>query len=175
MLINLSEIMSVKGKVQHDLIPIEMECFKLDGTKYRFVKKNPVDMTITCTGDRKVHVECSTEISLMLPCSRCLEDVETLFSIHVSKDLDFNETTQDRIDELDETNYIVGYDLDVDVLIYNEILLDFPLKVLCSDDCKGICNVCGINLNKETCQCDRTVGDPRMMMFQDVFKKFKEV
>jgi len=175
MLINLSEIMSVKGKVQHNLVPIDMECFKLDGTKYRFVKKNPVDLTITCTGDREVHLEASTEVSLMLPCSRCLEDVETPFCINVSKDLDFHETTQDRIDELDETNYIIGYDLDVDVLIYNEILLDFPLKVLCSDDCKGICNVCGINLNKEACQCDRTVGDPRMMMFQDVFKKFKEV
>ena len=43
MLINLSEIMSVKDKVQHVVVPIDMECFKLDGTEYSFVKKNPVD------------------------------------------------------------------------------------------------------------------------------------
>lgn len=175
MLINLSEIMSVKDKVQHVVVPIEMECFKLDGTKYGFVKKEPMDLVITCTGDRKVLIEGSTEVSLMLPCSRCLEDVETTFQIGISKELDFRESTQDRIDDLDEISYIVGYDLDVDQLIYNEILLDFPLQVLCKDDCKGICNVCGTNLNNGTCQCDRTVGDPRMSIFQDVFEKFKEV
>lgn len=175
MLINLSEIMSVKDKVQHVVVPIDMECFKLDGTEYNFVKKNPVDLTITCTGERKVHLEGSTIVSLMLPCSRCLEDVETTFEIGVSKELDFRETSQDRIDDLDEINYVEGYDFDVDRFVYNEILLEFPMKVLCSEDCKGICNVCGKNLNNGTCQCDRTVIDPRMSVFQDVFEKFKEV
>lgn len=175
MLINLSEIMSVKDKVQHVVVPIDMECFKLDGTEYNFVKKKPMELTITCTGDRRVSLEGSTEVSLMLPCSRCLEDVETTFQIGISKELDFRETSQDRIDDLDEINYVQGYDLDVDRLVYNEILLDFPMKVLCSDDCKGICNVCGTNLNKGTCQCDRTVVDPRMSVFQDIFEKFKEV
>lgn len=175
MLIDLSEIMSVKDKVQHVVVPIDMECFKLDGTEYRFVKKNPLDLVITCTGERKVQIEGSTEVSLMLPCSRCLEDVETAFKIGISKELDFRESAQDRIEDLDEINYMEGYDLDVDRLVYNEILLDFPLKVLCEEDCRGICNVCGTNLNKGTCQCDRTVGDPRMSIFQDVFEKFKEV
>lgn len=175
MLIHLSEIMSVKDKVQHVVVPIDMECFKLDGTEYSFVNKNPMDLTITCTGDRKVFVEGSAKVSLMLPCSRCLEDVEIPFDIEVSKELDFRESSQDRIDDLDEINYIEGYNLDVDRLVCNEILLDFPMKVLCSDDCKGICNVCGTNLNKGTCQCDRTVIDPRMSVFQDVFEKFKEV
>lgn len=175
MLINLSEIMSVRDKVQHVVVPIDMECFKLDGTEHRFVKKNPMELTITCTGDRKVHVEGNTEVSLMLPCSRCLEDVETAFQIGVSKELDFRESEQDRIEDLDELSYIVGYDLDVDRLVYNEILLNFPLQVLCSEDCKGICSVCGMNLNKGTCQCDRTVIDPRMSKFQDIFEKFKEV
>lgn len=175
MLIHLSEIMSVKDKVQHVVVPIDMECFKLDGTEYSFVKKNPLDLTITCTGERKVFLEGSTEVSLMLPCSRCLEDVETTFEIGISKELDFRENAQDRIDDLDEVNYIEGYDLDIDCLVYNEILLDFPLKVLCSDNCKGICSVCGTNRNKGTCQCDRTVIDPRMSVFQEVFEKFKEV
>ncbi len=175
MLINLSEIMSVKDKVQHVVVPIEMECFKLDGTEYYFVKKEPVDITITCTGEREIHLGASTEVSLMLPCSRCLEEVETTFHILVSKDIRFEETAQNKSDDGDELNYIKGYNLDVDILVYDEMLLDFPLKVLCSEDCKGICSVCGKNLNKGTCDCDRTVGDPRMLKFQDVFKNFKEV
>ncbi len=175
MLINLSEIMSVKDKVQHVEVPIDMECFKLDGAEYNFKIKNPMNLTISCPGDRRVYIEGSTKVSLMLPCSRCLEDVEVPFDIEVSKELDFRESSQDRIDDLDEINYIEGYDLDVDRLVYDEILLGFPMKVLCSDDCKGICNVCGTNLNKDTCQCDRTVIDPRMSVFQDVFEKFKEV
>lgn len=175
MLINLSEIMSVKGIVKHIEAPIELGSFHLDGTDYDFVKKNPVDFTISHVGERRIDLEASTKLSLSIPCSRCLEGVETSFDITVSKELDFNETDEDRIKELDETNYIDGYNLDVDQFIYDEILISFPLKVLCSEDCKGICNVCGGNLNKETCNCDQSVGDPRMSVIRDIFNNFKEV
>ena len=49
------------------------------------------------------------------------------------------------------------------------------MKVLCSEDCKGICNVCGQNLNEGTCDCEDTGLDPRMSVIRDVFKNFKEV
>ena len=39
--------------------------------------------------------------------------------------------------ESDEANYIDGYHLDVEQLLYNEILVGWPMKVLCSEDCKG--------------------------------------
>ena len=93
----------------------------------------------------------------------------------VSRELDFNESDRDRIEELDEQNYIDGYNLDVDLLIFDEILLGFPLKVLCKPDCEGICKTCGKNLNKESCDCEQSVGDPRMLAIQDIFKNFKEV
>ena len=47
-------------------------------------------------------------------------------------------------------------------MLYNEILVDLPTKVLCSEDCKGICRVCGHNLNEGTCDCEDTGLDPRM-------------
>ena len=77
--------------------------------------------------------------------------------------------------ELDEKNYIDGYNLDVDKLLYNEILIGWPMKILCREDCKGICNMCGQNLNKGTCDCEDTSLDPRMSVIRDVFKNFKEV
>ena len=78
-------------------------------------------------------------------------------------------------DEFDESNYIDGYTLDVDKLVYNEVLIGWPTKILCSEDCKGICNVCGQNLNLGTCDCEDTSLDPRMSVIRDVFKNFKEV
>ncbi|MDD6168654.1 MAG: DUF177 domain-containing protein, partial [Lachnospiraceae bacterium] len=54
-------------------------------------------------------------------------------------------------------------------------LVNWPAKVLCKPDCKGICPKCGTNLNLETCDCEQGELDPRMAAFQDVFNKFKEV
>ena len=48
-------------------------------------------------------------------------------------------------------------------------------KFYVSEDCKGICNVCGQNLNMGTCNCEDTALDPRMSVVRDLFKNFKEV
>lgn len=175
MLINLAKIMSTKGKIEQIEAPLELECVILDGVSYPVKEKNPVRLQITHLGNRKVNVEGETTVSLKIPCSRCLDDVETFFDIHISKNLDFNDTDEDRIKELDEANYISGYDLDVDVLVCNEIVIGFPLRVLCKEDCKGLCMVCGCNRNHETCDCDDTVLDPRMSVIRDIFNNFKEV
>ena len=79
------------------------------------------------------------------------------------------------LDDQEETNYIDGYTLDVDQLVRNEILIGWPTKILCGEDCKGICSVCGQNLNEGTCDCEDTSLDPRMSVIRDVFKNFKEV
>ncbi len=175
MLIDLGKIMSVKDKIQNIEAPLELTNFSLDGYEYPFVSKNPVHLTITNLGNRKINVVCETKLSLNIPCNRCLEDVETFFDIKLSKNLDFNDTDKDRIKELDEANYICGNNLDVDRMIYDEIVIEFPLRVLCKEDCKGLCKVCGANKNHETCNCDDTVLDPRMSVIRDIFKNFKEV
>ena len=175
MIISLSDIMSGKDKIKQMTMPLELEKFHLDGIDYEFAKKNVVECTVTVLGDRKVLLESQTNLSLLIPCSRCLDDVEVPFDIVISRELDFNESSADRIKELDEQNYIDGYNLDVDLLIFDEILLGFPLKVLCKPDCEGICKVCGKNLNREFCDCEQSVGDPRMLAIQDIFKNYKEV
>ena len=95
--------------------------------------------------------------------------------ISFQKEIDFNLSEEERAEGLDETNYIIGYNLDVDTLIYDEILMDFPMRLLCHDDCKGLCKNCGTNLNVETCDCDNFNYDPRMSAIRDIFNKFKEV
>ena len=75
----------------------------------------------------------------------------------------------------DDMNFMEGYHLDVDVLVDNEILLNWPMKILCTESCKGICKVCGKNLNDGDCGCDDFVPDPRMAAIKDIFNANKEV
>lgn len=178
MLISLSEIMTTKDKVEHILAPIEMESFEYQGATYDITKKeggNTVALTITNLGNKTVLIEGKADISLELFCNRCLKGITYPMNINISKEIDFNLTEEERAENLDETNYIIGYNLDVDILIYDEILIGFPMKLLCSEDCKGICKNCGANLNEKTCDCDNTEYDPRMSVIRDIFNNFKEV
>lgn len=175
MLISLSEIMTTKDELVRINAPIELEQFIYQGDSYEFDSKEPVDLTITNLGNRTVMIEGSTNISLILFCSRCLKEIIFPMAIDFQKEVDFNLTEEERAEDLDEANYIIGYNLDVDTLIYDEILIDFPMRLLCSEDCKGLCKKCGTNLNEETCDCDTTVLDPRMSVIRDIFNNFKEV
>ena len=114
-------------------------------------------------------------ISLLFPCDRCLEEVQKDFHIEVEREFDMKLSDTERIEALDETNFISGNNLDVDAFVYGEILLNLPMKVLCRKDCKGICNRCGTNLNLRTCTCDTGPFDPRMSVFQEIFNEMKEV
>ena len=50
--------------------------------------------------------------------------------------------------------------VDLDQLAYTAYVLDMDTKYLCSEDCKGLCPGCGVNLNREACRCRKPV-DPR--------------
>ena len=86
-----------------------------------------------------------------------------------------DQSDEERAEALDEQPYVSGNYLDVDQLVRNELLLNLPMKVLCNENCKGICNRCGANLNYESCSCEDSGLDPRMSVIQDIFKQFKEV
>ena len=60
--------------------------------------------------------------------------------------------------------YIVVSDgqLDLAELATADILLELPTSVLCVESCKGLCPVCGANLNEGDCGCDRSQRDPRL-------------
>ena len=78
-------------------------------------------------------------------------------------------------EEIDDLSFMEGYQLNTETLLYNEILENWPAKILCKDDCKGLCPVCGKNRNDGDCGCDTFVPDPRMAAIKDVFNACKEV
>jgi len=52
--------------------------------------------------------------------------------------------------------YFEGDEIDLDPFIYEEVLLDMPSRPVCSEDCKGLCGICGKNRNFEACDCHET-------------------
>jgi len=175
MLINLTELLSIDGKEKIYTQDIEMDQLKTPDGVYKIDSGKPVVLKIVHLGNKKLYMKGLIEVSLLIPCDRCLEPVENHFRIEVEQELDLNQSEEDRVENFDEQPYISGYDLDVDRLVSTELILNLPMKILCSDDCEGICNRCGANLNHETCSCERTSPDPRMSVIQDIFKQFKEV
>ncbi len=175
MLISLSEIMNIPGGSRTFEADYSPETFSTGGNTYTFLEKKPVSVTVRNDKGRRVHVSAHGAFKFSVPCDRCRVPQEVPVEIDFSQEIDMNKTSKERAEELDDTEYITGYDLDVDRLVYEEILLGFPMKVLCSEDCKGTCIVCGHNLNLGECGCDRTEPDPRMAVIRDIFKKTKEV
>lgn len=171
MLIDISELLSVNGKDVEVSVDIEMQRYVSRMCDYEIIRKKPLLIRLHNTGKRRFTLETAVDITLLMQCGRCLEDVEYDLQFDVKKEIDMNESDG----ETDELFYISDDKLDVEKLVYNEILVNLPMKVLCSENCKGICNRCGANLNSQTCDCDTTELDPRMSKIRDIFNNFKEV
>lgn len=100
-------------------------------------------------------------------CSRCLGEFGAPVTIPFAED--FQEASQAAAGD-DNTVYS-GDEIDLGDLIREAIILAEPIKPLCSQDCKGLCPKCGINLNQTTCECDRFTVDPRLAALEKLLHK----
>lgn len=174
MLIELKDVILSANKEKFYDVCIEMDTFSSKLGDFPIIEKNPFSLQITNQENKRLMLQGSTDVTIAIPCDRCLEDVPVKLTLDICKkyllgDAEISE------ESMEETDQLTGTELNVDSLIYDEILVNWPMKVLCREDCKGICKKCGINLNKKTCDCPKTELDPRMAAIQDVFNKFKEV
>lgn len=180
MIIDIRDVLSCENKEVQKTAEIEMESFVSRLGEFPIVEKSPVTLQMTNRENKRLLISGEVKLVVNIPCDRCLEEVPTTLHFEIDKEIPLQEdsikvTSEEDDKEMDDTDYLIGFDLDVDKLIYREILVNWPMKVLCKEDCKGICKVCGHNLNKGECGCQRTELDPRMAAIQDIFNKFKEV
>jgi len=63
--------------------------------------------------------------------------------------------------------------IDTEDIIRDQILLNIPMKPLCSEDCKGLCTICGTDLNYSECGCIVQEIDPRMAILQSLLRRMK--
>ena len=130
----------------------------------------------------RLQIEGSVSVSVTMKCGRCLKDYI------LPLDLDFREeyvpvaeVVKDgerelKPDELDISFYS-GDELDIGELVKEEILLAVPMKPLCGETCRGLCTICGKDLNEEACECRKEEVDPRLAplaKYKEFLKERKE-
>jgi len=107
------------------------------------------------------------------PCARCLKPVALPISAELSERfvpaVSWRSEEQHELRE-EELNLAVfdGEGIELDDLVREEVLLALPAQVLCRDDCKGLCPVCGHDRNSNECGCDRTQVDSRWAGLKDL-------
>lgn len=170
MFINLSDILTTEGSAKE--IDSELDIKKIEylNSSYLIKGKVKIYVKVMNLGDKKIEVDGSFESTILIPCSRCIKEVPYTINENFSKDFDLNYANEDSPDDEEQLKYLDGYNLNIIQLISDEILLHFPMKVLCSNNCKGICKTCGCDLNMNSCNCDKTDIDPRMDVFKDILK-----
>ncbi len=171
MLIDLTRIANSEEKIIQIEVPYEPETFSSGLGEFPIQSKTPVSIQIRNKGNQELQIKGKMSLQTTIPCSRCLTYVATELHLDFEREADMKLGQSENAEELDEQNYIDGYNLDVDKLIYSELLMNWPVKVLCKEDCKGLCNTCGANLNFQTCECESTDLDPRMARIRDIFSR----
>ncbi len=173
MKVELADIISCENKEFSKQVEIELSSFRSRMGQFPIVKKTPFVLKFTNDDNKRLLIQGETKITIVIPCNRCLEDVDKEFSIVIDKEIDLTKSNEE--ENIDGLDNMIGTSLDVDQLIFGEILVNWPMKILCKEDCKGLCKQYGVNLNITKCQCQKTELDPRMAAIQDIFSKFKEV
>ncbi len=174
MLIDLRQLLSGNKDSIAVEASLDMSVINDGVSEYAVVKKEPFELKLVKLEKNKFSISAKGFVVLDIPCDRCLEPVPTRIDFEINTVVDTKKLAEDG-EEREEKDYIDGYNLDVDRLVFDEILLSMPGKTLCKEDCKGLCLKCGSNLNIAECGCDRSVLDPRMSVFKDILNNFKEV
>ncbi len=140
----------------------------LDGSTFKrpedsdisFLSPVGYELKIEKMGD-SVWVHGPVRARLSLTCARCLEQ----FTFSVASRLDIELLPRQKAPSASEVElktgemdiyYFEGEEIDIDPYVFEEIMLNMPVKALCAETCKGICPRCGKNLNIEECRCEKT-------------------
>ena len=126
-----------------------------------------------CVTDRAGYMRLilKAELNYHGECARCLAPVDGVFSLDFERTVAVKGTVdEDRLEELeDEYVFVEGHELSVDDALREELLLSFPMRLLCSEDCEGLCPKCGKPRREGDCGCPTREVDPRLAVLANFF------
>lgn len=148
MMMNIKHILNISGTSEKlDFSVSEERLAEVHACKF----VSPVKVTGDVTNHAgAVTLRMQIDFSLMVTCDRCLKRLVRDFSYQeehiVVRSLESEE---------DEADYIVARaeSIDPEEIAVMDLLLELPTKMLCREDCKGLCPKCGCDLNEMTCDC----------------------
>ncbi len=161
---NLTDIFNQENKVVELEVPFPFH--EYNGEK---IENNPtVTLKLSNISKGKALIDGKTTLEFILSCDRCLKPVKTEVALDFTREIFAPELITDE-DMREDQQFVNEYELDIEVLLSEEMQLAWPSKVLCDEDCKGICKKCGQNLNDGACECDDFVPDIRFANLMDIF------
>ena len=117
----------------------------------------------------------TTSCEYVAQCARCLSPVTGEFTLDLEKTVAPRDVLGDLDeDKLDDYAIIEDGFLDMDAPLLEQLEMEFPARFLCKDDCKGLCQRCGKDLNTGECDCPKQEMDPRMEPLRKLLEKMKE-
>ncbi len=129
--------------------------------------KSPVSVTASAVNRAGlVELKVKAVFDYTTRCDRCFDEIV--------KHMDYTFTHGLASSLIDEENddYIETPDftLELDEVVISDILLNLPGKILCREDCRGLCPECGANLNSEPCSCGKHAVDSRLEVLKQLLK-----
>lgn len=131
-----------------------------------------------------VLLEGELTVELAAACKRCLSELSLSVPVRFTLNLvaqpqpkgEAGEGDDDHRSERGGTFDLADVDLetfdgktiDLDPILREQVMLALPVSVVCREDCKGLCPVCGQNLNEKECGCERKVIDPRLAVLKEI-------
>ncbi|MBQ7085557.1 MAG: DUF177 domain-containing protein [Anaerotignum sp.] len=168
MMIEMGYLFNRKGST----LPVELVETIDDVKDYPDVVEfvEPVRIEGTLKNEDDVFVlDAVVKTTALMECSSCLAPVRKELSFEIKER--FAHTGRD--DE--ETETFTGDQIDLADYVKRGIIGELPMRVECREDCKGLCPICGKDLNDGDCGCDRTIRDPRFESLRALFNDDEEV
>jgi uncharacterized protein len=119
--------------------------------------------------------------SVVMECTRCLKEFDQALNIDVdefyrrpglSVASPEGRAAPHEIEVPEEDEYIIDEGMiDLNLLVNDNVMLSLPIKRLCDEQCKGLCQVCGADLNEEECGCVVEEIDPRLATLRDLLDR----
>ena len=171
-LLNLNKIRTAQDRIEQVYQPDQFEADE----DFRVVA--PVALAFDIFKDKQAfRLAGRVQTTLELKCSRCLEP----FTVPVDHEFDLRYQPHSvaksaegdlEIEEDDLTTAFYENDeIDLGHLMHEQFVLALPMKPLCSDSCRGLCAICGTNLNNAACDCKPVWEDPRLAALRELRTK----
>ena len=129
------------------------------------IKAHPCVVTAEIRNEADiVTVRFFGEVQYDAACDRCLTPIRKTLAFDFTKDAQKDDISG----EYEGIDVAPDETFDAEAETLHEILISFPVKHLCKDDCKGLCPVCGCDRNVTECSCEQKVLDPRLEILRNL-------
>lgn len=176
MLLDLNRLHGPREHVERTFPP---DLFAQRDEGYRLVAPVELSLDLEKGGGEAFHVRGRVKTRLELECSRCLEaleiPVDSAFDLHY---LPYEQNVGEAEREIAEEDLATAYYregmLDLAELLKEQFELALPMKPLCAEACRGLCQECGANLNRTDCGHAPRWEDPRLAALKGLLTREKE-